>query len=66
MLTEGVTTGFTVMLTAVEDAVVEVKQVPPLMLMSQVIGCVLPAESVALVYVLELPLWTVVPLSLKV
>ena len=51
--TDGVIFAFTVMLIVPEDAVVAVKQLPPLMLISQVIGCVLPLVSVEVVYVLE-------------
>jgi hypothetical protein len=55
-VTEGVEVALTAIFTVLDAAAFVVMQLPPLMLMLQEIGCVLPAESVAVVYVLEEPL----------
>ena len=56
-------TGFTVMVIVLELAIVLLRQVPPVTVMSQV--TVLPLASVVVLYVFDAPLCTLPPFILK-
>ena len=63
MLTVGVILEFTTMVIVLDVAVVDVKQVPPVTVITT--STVFPFASVELVKVLDAPLCTLLPLTLK-